>query len=142
MIRIFGNTHIFKCEFLVLDHTEIPPLPSSLPSYLPHHGVASVHVVLPRWRFALWSSRSLWRIWRHLRHRQALLDGGNYHKNLKMGAPWKRRSLLETIIFRLHVSFWSRNIPTSAVLTKIYFERNIYKQTLLLMVQKSGKLTT
>ncbi len=26
--------------------------------------------------------------------------------NLKMGAPWKRRFLLETIISRFHVNFW------------------------------------
>ena len=31
--------------------------------------------------------------------------------HLKMGAPWKRRFLLETIISRFYVNFWGCNFP-------------------------------
>ena len=38
--------------------------------------------------------------------------------NLKMGAPWKRRFLLETIISRFHVNFWGCSFLENSASTK------------------------
>ena len=48
--------------------------------------------------------------------------------HLKMGAPWKRRFLLETIISRFHVNFWGCISLSSLVLCLCRFGRGPKKR--------------
>ena len=64
--------------------------------------------------------------------------------NLKMGAPWKRRFLLETIISRFHFNFWGRRwwfhwslefcdnprVPLGKC-SKEYFQTGLYNHQLI-----------